>query len=182
MPSSSLLEKLESFSSRAKEVFLQIQRATKISTNDELELHYLVDTVDRNLTKISAIVSCCDKGSSPANKVISGLKNYEVDSENQPQEYSSDSLTRMARVENNGSKDEGHKDNEHGVLNEIHKIDFQNTGEDIREKTDESMLLVSNNINKCLKSQFDMNYDSESDVKTIADDDDEYQKILNKVC
>lgn len=183
MLNSDLLEKLESFSSRAEEVFLQIQQATEISVDDELELHYLVDTVDRNLTKISTIVSCFDKGSNLGNKVKSSLRNYEVHSENQPQECCSDSLACMARVENNSPKGVRCNVNGHGVLDEIPETDFKNTGEDINEKADDNMLLAENNINKCPKSQLDMNFDSENVVKTIADDDDdEYQKIFNKVC
>lgn len=175
MPNINLLEKLESFSSRAEEFFRQIQRATDISADDEFELDYLVDAVDRNLTKISAIVSRWNTNSNPGKKVKSSFKNHE-DSESRPQEFCSVTLARTAGVKNNVSNGDMCLVIEHGVSDKIKEIDVKNTG----EKDD--IFQAANSVNEYLKSQLDVNFDAESDAETIPDDVDEYQKISPKVC
>src|SRR5688572_33324741 len=63
MTSKSLLNKLRSFPSQAEEIFLLFRRAGEISADDEFEMDYLVDAVERNLKKLHAIVKRYEQSS-----------------------------------------------------------------------------------------------------------------------
>ena len=63
MANRSLLNKLGSFPSQAEEIFLLFRRAGEVSADDEFEMDYLVDAVERNLKKLHTIVKRYEKSS-----------------------------------------------------------------------------------------------------------------------
>lgn len=63
MTNKSLLNKLKGFPSQAEEIFLLFRRAGEVSADDEFEMDYLVDAVDRNLKKLHTIVKRYEQSS-----------------------------------------------------------------------------------------------------------------------